>query len=206
MLTADADAEALMRAVLSRHKALQIRPVAFDIKRLPGRDNGMVNEGPEIARVLVNKSEHARLLLMWDHHGSGWEKRNPDQATIRIQERLNGVTWMGRSSAMVLVPELEEWLWHCPESIAAHLGVSNLEFAELSERAAIRLAKPLQRCKREYPKELFGIVFHGRKRRQPLPEDFRVLGSSADLTQWRASETFGRFTQVLQEWFPVKPV
>ena len=111
VLTADADAEALMRAVLSRHKALQIRQIDFDIKRFPGRDNGMVKEGPEIARVLVNKSEYSRLLLMWDHHGSGWEKLNPDQAAIRIQERLDGVTWTGRSSAMVLVPELEEWLW-----------------------------------------------------------------------------------------------
>ena len=106
VLTADADAEALFRSVLQRHKALHIRPIDFDIRRFPGRDSGMVNQGPEVARVLANKLDYSRVLLVWDHHGSGWESRNPQQAVSRIQERLDGVTWTDRSSAIVFVPEL----------------------------------------------------------------------------------------------------
>jgi hypothetical protein len=35
----------------------------------------MVKEGPEIARALVKKTEYSRLILVWDHHGSGWDDR-----------------------------------------------------------------------------------------------------------------------------------
>lgn len=109
-LTADADAEAIFKSVLSRHEALNIRPVEFDVKRFPGRDSGMVRQGPEIARVSVDKGHYHKLLLAWDHDGSGWERKSPDQAEGLIQERLNGVTWMNRSAAMAFVPELEVWL------------------------------------------------------------------------------------------------
>jgi hypothetical protein len=103
---------------------------------------------------------------------------------------------------MVFVPELEEWLWCSPRSIARHLGVSDQEFGVLIEKAAVRLGKAPDRCRRELPKELFEMVLHGLKRRQPLPEDFTTLGSLADLTQWNGSEAFVRLTQILQEWFP----
>lgn len=202
MLTADADAEALLRSVLRRHEALQIRPIVFDVRRFPGRDSGMVKQGPEVARVLVNKSEYSRVLLTWDHHGSGWESRSPQQAVSLIQGRLDGVTWARRSSAVVFVPELEEWLWYSPRSIAHHLGVTDHEFEVLVEKAAVRLGKAPDYCRQELPKELFEIVLHGKKRRQPLPEDFTALGSFADLEQWNASEAFVRVRQALQEWFP----
>ncbi len=102
----------------------------------------MVKKAPEIARVMVDKLSYSRLLLTWDHHGSGWESRRTcGWAAERIQERLDGVTWIGRSAAVVMVPELEEWLWRCPESIARHLGVRDSDFIALVEQAAQRLAK-----------------------------------------------------------------
>lgn len=72
VLTADSDAEALIKSVLQRHRDLKIHPISFEVQRFTGRDSGMVKEGPEIARVMVQKSEYSRLILVWDHHGSGW--------------------------------------------------------------------------------------------------------------------------------------
>jgi hypothetical protein len=118
--------------------------------------------------------------------------------------RLDGVTWAERSSAIVFVPELEEWLWHSPRSIARYLGITDHELSLMVERAAAVLGKSFDRCRRELPKELFESVFRGKKRRQPLPEDFKSLGSSADLTQWTGSESFVRLTRILQEWFPTE--
>ena len=141
VLAADADAQALLQSLLSRHRALGIRPISYHVHRFPGRDSGMVQTGPEIARVLVDKSQYSRLLLIWDYHGSGWESKGVAHFAARIQERLNGVTWHQRASAVVLVPELEEWLWRCPESIARHLGVRDSDFIALVEQAAQRLAK-----------------------------------------------------------------
>jgi len=203
VLTADADAEAFMRSILTRHGALAIRPISFDIHRFPGRDSGMVKEGPEIARVLVSKTEYSKLLLLWDHHGSGWESRSADRAVTQIEERLAGVTWAGRSSAVVLVPELEEWLWECLPSIRSHLGLREAEFSALAEEAAVKLSKPLDRCKRDLPKELFEIVLYRKSRRRPLPEDFKKLGASADVTRLRTNDRFARLSAILQSWFPV---
>ena len=202
VLTADADAEALLQSILMRHTALEIRPITYKIHRYPGRDSGMVKQGPEIARVLVNKTEYSRLLLIWDHHGSGWESRSSENAVERIQARLDGVTWVGRSSAIVLVPELEEWLWHCPQSIRAHLGMKESEFVALTEKAALALEKSVDYCRQELPKELFQTVLYGKKRRRPLPEDFKILGASADVARLSSSNTFARLTSILQEWFP----
>jgi hypothetical protein len=64
VLTADADAEAFMRALLARQQALRIRSISFEVRRFTGRGSGMVNEGPEIVRVLVNKGEYSRVILI----------------------------------------------------------------------------------------------------------------------------------------------
>ena len=81
VLTADSDAQAVMRSVLVRHKALGIRPIEAEVQRFPGRDSGMVKEGPEIVRALIKKADYSRLILVWDHHGSGWHARDPKSAT-----------------------------------------------------------------------------------------------------------------------------
>lgn len=202
VLTADSDAQALIRSLLRRHEDLQIRSISFEVQRYAGRDSGMVREGPEIARAMVKKSEYQRLILVWDHHGSGWHALGAEQAVARIEKRLDGVTWENRSAAVVLMPELEEWLWHCPASLAGLLGLSKAEFDALAARFAGEQDMPLARCSREAPKELFEAVLHHKERRKPLPEDFEKLGSSADLTDWTGSETFARLLGILRRWFP----
>jgi hypothetical protein len=204
VLTADSDAQALIKAVLRRHRDLQIHPISFEVERFTGRDSGMVKEGPEIARAMVKKTEHARLVLVWDHHGSGWHSLNPEQAVARIQQRLDGVTWTDRSAAVVIVPELEEWLWHCPASVARLLGTNAAEFDATTARAVTGLNLTPERCRREKPKELFEAVLYNKKRRRPLPEDFEMLGSSANLARWGESETFGRLVETLRTWFPAR--
>lgn len=202
VLTADSDMEALLRAVLARHRDLQIHPLSFDVRRFIGRDSGMVKEGPEIARVMVSKTEYSRLILIWDHHGSGWHDLRAAEAVTRIEQRLNGVTWTGRSAAVVVVPELEEWLWHCPATIARHLDLNSAAFDELTARAVIQMELSRERCCRDLPKELFEQVLYFKRRRKPLPEDFRMLGSSANLSNWVGSESFDRLAGILRTWFP----
>ena len=201
VLAADADAQALLQSLLSRHRALGIRPISYHVHRFPGRDSGMVQTGPEIARVLVDKSQYSRLLLIWDYHGSGWESKGVAHFAARIQERLNGVTWHQRASAVVLVPELEEWLWHCNRSIAMHLAMSETELGTSAGHAATRLGKPVEHSMQELPKELFEIVLHSRLRRQPLPEDFSILGASAKIGDLHRSKSFDSFNRILQSWF-----
>jgi hypothetical protein len=204
VLTADSDSQAVMRTVLVRPRDLGIRQITAEIRRFPGRDSGMVKDGPEIARAMVKKSDYSRLILIWDHHGSGWHDRAPEDAVSRIQQRLDSSTWTDRSAAIVVVPEIEEWLWHCPQSIAGHFDISVDKLNALVTQLSTKLSRSRDRCCRELPKELFERVLYERKRRGPLPEDFESLAASANLNSWRASETFARLATVLEEWFPAE--
>jgi hypothetical protein len=203
VLTADADAQALLQSVLGRHRALGIRPITYHVHRFPGRDSGMIKQGPEIARVLVDKTQYSRLLLVWDHHGSGWESRSPEESMALIQERLDGITWLRRASAVVLLPELEEWLWHCKRSIAMRLKMTELELSASMKLASDRLGRSPEQSMRELPKELFGTVFYGKMKKQPLPEDFKALGASARIADLRRSASFESFNRILHGWFSI---
>jgi hypothetical protein len=202
VMTADSDAQALMKAVLRRPRTLGIRPISFEVQRLTGRDPGMVKEGPELVRAMVRKTDYARMLLVWDHEGSGWHSDPPDGAVTRIQERLDGVTWSDRSAAIVIVPELEEWLWHCPKGMARCLGLDIDAVERDVSLEATKLKLTPERCRREKPKELFEAVFYRSKRHKPLLKDFDALGSYANLKDWRKSSTFSRFVDTLKAWFP----
>lgn len=109
LLTADADALAFMKSILARHDALGIHPITIEPMRHPLRDAGVIKDGPETARLYKRKCKKA--LLLWDHHGSGHEHRlSPDDSVAKIQERLDGITWIASSGAVSVVPEFEEWL------------------------------------------------------------------------------------------------
>lgn len=71
--TADADALGFMRGLMSRPRALGVRPIDFDIERHPQRDAGMVQSGAELARL--RKRMCGKALPMWYHHGSGRDHR-----------------------------------------------------------------------------------------------------------------------------------
>lgn len=124
VLTADADALAVMNAVLARPGDLGIRPVSFRVDRHFGRDPGVVKDGPELARMKAPKREFSKVILLWDHQGSGWEPRfTPAESEARIQARLDGVSWKDHSCAIALAPELEAWLCQDSSAIARFLGV-----------------------------------------------------------------------------------
>jgi hypothetical protein len=204
VLVADSDAEALLGAVLKRPRLLDVRQITFDIRRLYSRDSGMVKEGPEIARMMVNKSDHSRLLLVWDHHGSGWDNRPTIDAACKIQDRLDGTTWSDRSAAIVLVPELEEWIWQHPLDLARPLGLNDAEFAQLLPAIPRHNDWVFERCTTDAPKELFGALVYHQKKRRPLPEDFERIGSTARLRRWNTSHSFQTFVNVLRKWFPIQ--
>jgi hypothetical protein len=51
VLTADAEAQAVMRSVLKRHQSLETGPICFGVERHPYKDSGIVQNGPELARL-----------------------------------------------------------------------------------------------------------------------------------------------------------
>jgi hypothetical protein len=202
VFTADADALAVVRAVLSRPKAIGIREIDFEVDRHVQHDPGMVTNGPEIVRMRVQKAACQNVLLLWDHHGSGWDQKTPDEARKAIRLRLDQATWRDRSEAVVIVPELEEWLWHNPASIARRLGVAVGTLEQWAGEFAEGQGTDYPTCKEHTPKELFRNSVYRCRKGRPLPEDFEQIALRAGLKDWQKSPTFAAFVTILRTWFP----
>lgn len=195
VLTADAEMQAVVRTILARHQALGIRRIDFEVNRYPMRDSGMIKDGPEITALTIRKEQFGRVVLMWDHEGSGYAGE-ADAAMAGIQKRLDGASWANRSSAVAIVPELEEWFWHSPESLAKYLRLS-------AEHVAAELAgqTPV-----EGPKERLHRLFLRVVKRRPRPGDFEKIAAMASVRRLMSSDSFATFATTLRTWFPPEPV
>jgi hypothetical protein len=76
------------------------------------------------------------------------------------------------------------------------------EFDRLAARVAAQFERTRDECCRECPKELLEAVLYHVHRRKPLPEDFRILGGSARLSDWMNSGTFNQLVEILKTWYP----
>ncbi len=201
VLTADADAQAVMKSVLARHQALGIRPVSFDTDRNPLKDSGMVINGPELARL--RKGKYKKILLLWDYHGSGWElKYTPEECEDQIRKCLSRVTWKNHSGAVVLVLELEEWLWCNPASLCSYYGINSSQLREWMREFAAGRSKTVLEIQKNQPKEMFEYICLEKIKRTISPRNFEKISASASLKKWEESESFRLIAQLLRERFP----
>jgi hypothetical protein len=202
VFTADADALAVVRAVLARPQAIGIRPITYEVDRHTGRDPGMVKDGPELIRMRIRKNAFSKVVLIWDHEGSGWEAKSPKTARDQIRTRLVQVTWRDHSEAVVVVPEIEEWIWRHSASVARHLGIGTDKLLQWIERFCALHGTDCATCKAQSPKELLEFSLYQRYTRRPLPRDFERIAKAATLTDWQASQSFASFAETLRSWFP----
>jgi hypothetical protein len=186
VLTADAAMSAVFNAILARHEAMGIRQISFESAKHPGRDSGVFTTGPELIRP-KRKTEYAYVLIAFDHHGSNC-REPPDFCRRKVQLRLDDMSWRDRSNVVVIDPELEEWLWHNPASIAKTLdcSVSSLRLEETPHD----------------PKQSLTRAFLEHKNRGPRPGDFGDIARHASLHAWTSSPSFRILKETLQNWFP----
>lgn len=201
LYVADADAMAFMKSILNKPQALEVHPIDFDIERHPQRDSGMVQSGAELTRM--KKGKYQKALLMWDHHGSGRDhKQSPVEVQNEIQGKLDSFSWKDNSSVTILVPELEQWLWHCENTLLAHCRLTDAQLQTWLEERARKLNISVADQKTDQPKELFEYVMKNRLRRTISPRDFEEMGKQADVNGLMKCETFSSIVEVLRIWFP----
>jgi len=103
-----------LKGALDRPKALEIRPVQYEIRAHPGRDGGIRKSGPEILALERRRFSHALLIL--DFEGSGTDLANGKDLEARLDERLSRV-WNAQAKAIVIEPELDVWVWGSDNAI-----------------------------------------------------------------------------------------
>jgi len=108
VLVADKNMQFVFRAALTRHHALGIRQVSFEVIVHSGRDGGVRTSGAAILALYRNRFKHAVLCL--DYEGSGTDQ--PDAISLEAElDDFLSTTWLNEAKAIVIQPELERWMW-----------------------------------------------------------------------------------------------
>ena len=105
-----------------------------------------------------SRAPASAFLVVWDQDGSGWERKTPEWASPQIQQRLDTCTWAGRSAAVTVVPEIEEWIWCHPAAVAKHSGLTSSSLMERLTLVSKRHGIPSKQLMKSKPKELFEEV------------------------------------------------
>jgi hypothetical protein len=121
VLAACKDAQFAVEGILSRRKALCIRPICVEYVRHPEKDPGVARRAQEMLR-LYHKT-HAHALAVFDREGCGREHQNSRLDLERkIEDALQAAGWGNRAAAIVIDPELEAWIWSDSPHVDAALG------------------------------------------------------------------------------------
>jgi hypothetical protein len=109
-LVADKDMEQTLLGLLTRHQSFGITAISRDIYIHPQRDPGCWNDAVNFLRPYVKDFRYA--FVLFDYHGSGQdEKAMADDLQSQLEEQLAHNGWENRARVIVLVPELEAWVW-----------------------------------------------------------------------------------------------
>lgn len=120
VLTADKDMEFFLKGVLNRPESLGIKLLSFEIYRHPQKDPGCFLTGHDFLRPFINRYEHALVIL--DREGCGKEILDRAKLEDEVEGRLSSSGWGERSAAIVIDPELENWLWSSSPEVDTVLG------------------------------------------------------------------------------------
>lgn len=149
ILAADKNAEFAVRGLLdTRVPALSLRPIVYDAFVHPECDPGCAQKAHDFLRTFIGT--HDRALVLLDLAGSGREHLGAEALEAAIEESLAASGWSGRAGAVVIVPELEAWVWSDSPHVANALGWSDgtqklrawLEAQRLWDKHAMKPADP----------------------------------------------------------------
>ena len=191
-LVADANMEAALDSILMRAAALGIRSVERDIFRHPRRDPGVLTGASEFLRPFVDAYHHA--LVMFDRHGCGHEEQPASDLQHRVESELNQAGWAERAAAIVLDPELENWVWSDSPHVGEVLGADEGELRQLvAQQTTPGNAKPAK------PKELLEEVL----RRSRIPRSSSLYAELARRVSLErcTDPAFQRLKSILRAWF-----
>ena len=121
VLVPDRNTEYAVRGILARRQSLGIRAITVELHSHPAHDPGCFTDAPEFLLFAVRKAAYA--LVVFDHHGSG-QDHTLDRCTMEadVEQRLAAAGWEGRSAAVVIAPELENWVWSASPHVDVILG------------------------------------------------------------------------------------
>lgn len=197
VLVADTDMEQATRRLLQRPASLGISALTYEIYKHPARDNGCRTASHDLLRKVASQFRFA--MVLFDRDGSGRDTVDREQLEQQVEERLEANGWRGRCGALVLVPELEIWVWTDSPELDHVIGWAGRhppvrEWLRAQGFALSADGKP------DRPKEALRAALRY-ARKQPSASLFTALADKAGLSRC-TDPTFHKFKATLQRWFP----
>jgi len=198
ILVADKNTKFAVQGLLSRHHSLQLRQITTDIFIHPGNDSGCLLHSHDFLRPFIN--HYAFSLVIFDREGCGQEQSSCHHLESNVEKLLSQNGWEARSSAIVIDPELEIWVWSDSPHVDQILGWSgrqpNLR-TWLMQKS--RLTAPHDKPNR--PKEATEEAL--KEARMPRSSSsYQQLAEKVSLGRC-VDPAFIKLKTTLQNWFPI---
>lgn len=195
-LVADKNTEYALKGLLARPERVGIRPITANVFAHPERDPGCLLRAPDFLRPL--RDQYAHALVMLDREGSGRDHKTRLELEADLETRLR-TDWKTRAAAVVLDPELENWVWSDSPHVAAILGWQSRE-PDLRTWLAREGLWHHDVLKPPRPKEAVERALRAalKPRSSAL---YRQLAEKVSLNRC-SDPAFAKLGMTLREWFP----
>ena len=196
ILTADQDMLTTVDRLLKRPRSLGIRQVQYAAARHRRRDPGCRLDASRRLRPHLNECRYA--LVVFDRDGCGRDDAPRADIQLEVERDLSRNGWENRSKAIVIEPELENWVWSGSIHVSRVLGWNS--YHELKDWLHEQGHWPHETTKPPDPKEAMGAALAKSGRRVSAA----IFGRLADTVSVRGCEcpAFGELRDTLQTWFP----
>ncbi len=191
-LVADKDMEAAMAGLLGRPQALGIRRITCEVVVHPRRDPGVYRKGVEFVRSLATQYQHGLLLLDADWEGA------PKDLQAELDRALAQVGLDNWGRAIVIVPELEVWVWSDSPHVDNALGWSGRQPSLRSWLEQHGLWSGGDRKPSEPKRAIERVLWEVRKPRSSAI--YRSLAATVSLERCQ-DPAFGKLRDTLRKWF-----
>lgn len=197
ILAADKDMKTALDALLSRDRALGIRPIRHDVFTHPGHDPACAREGVSFLEPFSAQYRHA--LLMFDYEGSGMEQNcTPAELQSSLDEAFTRGAWGANAKTVLLYPELEAWVWSDSPHVESEIRWNDSRVS-LTDWMIQKQWLSQGQVKPPRPKEALDAALH----RAGQPHSASLFGRLASTISFQrcADPSFRYFLQTLHKWF-----
>jgi len=192
VLVADKPMQVVLKALVAR-----IARVAADVMVHSERDPGVRLRAEELLRAQLRNYRYA--VAVCDVSGSGREKWSREEIEARLEDRLQSNGWEGRAAAIVIDPELENWMfgdWKATSAAVEWTKAQSMrEWLIETSHLAVERSKPAD------PKAALegAVEYCGKRWSSAIHQQIAATARFEACTD----AAFLKLKATLQRWFPV---
>lgn len=195
-LVADQNMKAVVETLLTKHQALGIRPLRFEVVPHPQHDPGCYGSPTQLLSIYASQAHHG--LVMLDRDWDGVPNKSAVQLESDVDTRLVGLP-KGWAKSVVIDPEIEVWLFTPSPRLDEALGWRGRQ-PDLRTQLASRQFWLESDAKPSNPKTAMKWAL-SQVGKQKSSSIYRQIATNLGLGKC-TDPAFSRFRATLQAWFP----